>query len=127
MDSINDLLKLKRHETPREGYMDDFVKEFHQRQRLAQRESKKSGRFFEGLGHWVHEFNAAKWTYPLGISYALVMMWLLLSPSHDRTIRENSPVPVHYPAPIPAAPVMPSYSNELKKDQPEKAPVVEPF
>ena len=54
MDSINDLLKLKRHETPREGYMDDFVKEFHQRQRLAQRESEKSGRFFEGLSHWFH-------------------------------------------------------------------------
>ncbi len=127
MDSLNDLLKLKRHETPGEGYMDDFVKEFHQRQRLAQRESKKSSRFLLSLGHWFDELNAAKWAYPLGLCYALVMAWLLLYPAHDQTVRGNAPVPVYYPAPNPAAPVLPSKLNEPKKDPLAVPAIPEPF
>ena len=112
--------------------MDDFVKEFHQRQRLAQRDRKKTSRFFESVGHWFHELNAAKWAYPLGISYALVMMWLLLSPSHDTTVRGNSAVPVYYPAPTPSSPTtVPNAAsekgNEQHKELPEKPSATGPF
>lgn len=106
MNQIHDLLKLKRYEQPREGYMDDFVKEFHQRQRELHRvPQRKSSAFFSWLSFWFRELHAAKWAYGLGIGYACLMAWLLVSPSADDTVRGNSPTPVNYPAPTPAVPL----------------------
>lgn len=122
MNSINELLKLKRYETPREGYMDDFVKEFHQRQRET---AVKTSRF-SVFRAWFREMHMAKWAYAAGLSYACLMAWLLISPSADDTVRGNSAVPVNYPAPTPAAPVL-NRDQAEKNDEKSKPAITEPF
>lgn len=126
MDSIDDLLKIKRYETPREGYMDDFVKEFHQRQRLAVLEKSKANNFWGLSLQWIREIQVAKWAYALGISYACLMAWLLITPSADSTVRGYSAVPVNYPVPTPAAPKL-TPEQQAKELQKAKSAVVDPF
>jgi hypothetical protein len=123
MNQIHDLLKLKRYEQPREGYMDDFVKEFHQRQReLSRNPQRSSSALVTWFSYWFRELHAAKWAYGMGLGYFCFMSWLLLSPSADDTVRGNSATPVSYPAPTPAAP------SPLKplKQGPEKSAEIIP-
>ncbi len=47
------LIRLKRHETPREGYFEDFLDEFrdrHRRESLSQRQPVVAGIFKRSLG-----------------------------------------------------------------------------
>lgn len=49
-EAIRKLMRLKRHETPGEGFTEDFLKEFHRRQQqVAQRQSGLD-RFLQMLG-----------------------------------------------------------------------------
>ena len=131
MNQIQDLLKLKRYEQPREGYMDDFVKEFHQRQReLHRTPQRKSSALASWLSYWFRELHAAKWAYGMGIAYACLMAWLLVSPSADDTVRGNSATPVNYPAPTPAAPNLLKplkQGAEKQSETPPRALPSEPF
>lgn len=106
--------------------MDDFVKEFHQRQRIADRQPATKSSWLAALGGWFREMQMAKWAYAAGIGYACLMAWLLISPSADDTVRGDSAIPVNYPAPTPKAPLTtPEHADqEINKSKPVSA---EPF
>ncbi len=80
IEEVQNLLALKRHESPPEGFVDDFVREFNQRRR---EEAVRTGGF-EALWRqatlWLEEISAARWAYGVGVSYALVLLAFILVP-----------------------------------------------
>lgn len=69
-NELHQLLALKRHEGPPEGYMEDFLHEFHARRR----EEAITGTGWSGL--WqrltgrLADSTASKWVYGAGFAYA---------------------------------------------------------
>jgi hypothetical protein len=104
VEQLENLLALRRDERPEEGYWQDFLCEFHHRQR--ERAVKRSGfsEAFDRVSSWFSESMAAKWLYGAGLAYASVTAFMLLS---ERPAgREMAPAaPVNYqviPSPAPA-------------------------
>lgn len=60
-ETIRKLMRLKRHETPGESFTEDFLREFHRRQRdVAQRQSGLD-RFLQMVGDKFESFLNPKW------------------------------------------------------------------
>lgn len=103
VEQLENLLALKRDERPEEGYWQDFLCEFHQRQReQATRKNGLTG-FFDQVSTWLSDLGPSKWAYGAGLAYASVAAAFLLTP---RSVDEYSaPTPVNYevvPAQAPA-------------------------
>lgn len=106
VEQIGNLLALKRDERPEEGYWQDFLCEFHHKQR--EQAVKKSGlaTFFGQASEWFSSMGPSKWAYGAGIAYASITAFALLSPK-DPTIQRATPSPVNYQVvPAPAPPPM---------------------
>ena len=80
---IQDLIRLKRHEQPEEGYFDDFLVEFQQRQRSEMLSTSARGLFFERVKAWFSEQMALKWVAGAGVAYAAVALTLSMMSSPD--------------------------------------------
>ena len=104
VEQLENLLALKRYERPEEGYWQDFLCEFHQRQR--ERAAVKSGLagWMDRVSAWFADASPSKWAYGAGLAYASVAAFMLLSPKPVE--KEMSPAsPVNYqvvPTPVPA-------------------------
>lgn len=104
VEQIGNLLALKRHERPEDGYWQDFLCEFHQTQR--EQAVKKSGlmSFYGRVSGWFSDLGPSKWAYGAGLAYATVTVAFFLTPRGVEV--ENTPAaPVNYqvvPAPAPA-------------------------
>jgi len=77
---IGNLLALKRHERPPEGYMDDFLREFHQRRREEAMVERGFGRHWKQFLSWLTEPGMAKWAYGGGIAYAAALAIVMTAP-----------------------------------------------
>ncbi len=105
VEQLENLLALKRHERPEEGYWQDFLCEFHQRQR--ERAVVKPGlvSWFGRLNEWLGEQGPAKWAYGAGLAYAVATIAFFLIPRGVDV--ENAPVaPVNYQVVPSAAPAV---------------------
>jgi hypothetical protein len=60
-EAIRKLMRLKRHETPGEGFTEDFLREFHRRQRNAAQQQTGLDRFFQMLGDKFEALLNPKW------------------------------------------------------------------
>lgn len=105
VEQLENLLALKRCERPEEGYWQDFLCEFHHRQR--QQAAVKTGLagFFEKISSWVSDLGPSKWAYGAGLAYATYAAVTLLTPK-PVDVERSAPSPVNYqvvPAPAPAA------------------------
>ena len=102
VEQLENLLALKRYERPEEGYWQDFLCEFHHRQR--ERATMKSGlkNALGGLTAWFADLNPSKWAYGAGLAYASVAAFALLSP-RGVDVQTAPPAPVNYQV-VPAAP-----------------------
>ncbi len=103
VEQVGNLLALKRHEGPGEGYWQDFLCEFHQNQR--EQAVKRSG-WMSLVGRaydWFAEAGPSKWAYGAGLAYAAITAAMILNPPPVEN--ESAPVvPVNYqvvPAPLP--------------------------
>ena len=101
VEQIGNLLALKRNERPEEGYWQDFLCEFHHKQR--EQAVKQSGlkAFFGRVSEWFSNLESSKWAYGAGLAYASVAAYALLSP-HDPGKLPTPVTPVNYqvvPAP----------------------------
>ena len=81
---VQQLIALKRHEQPDDAYFEEFLDEFHRRQRqvLLQRSSRSL--FVERIGTWFKGTN--QWNFVLsgGAAYAAIALGLMLWPKpHD--------------------------------------------
>lgn len=80
---IQDLIRLKRHEKPEDGYFDDFLVEFQQRQRSELLNTSARGLFLERVKTWFSEQVALKWVAGAGVAYATVALTLSMMSSSD--------------------------------------------
>lgn len=103
VEQLENLLALRRGECPEEGYWQDFLCEFHHRQR--ERAVAQSGlkAFYGRLSTWISGMGPSKWAYSAGLAYATVTVAFILMPREAGV--ENAPSsPVNYqvvPAPAP--------------------------
>ena len=71
-DSIQRLLRLKRYEQPPEGYYDDFLRDFHRRQRAELLKPSLTTLLLERLSYWVSEFRVPTFAYAGATAVAIV-------------------------------------------------------
>ena len=90
---LQDLLRLKRYEQPSEEYFEDFVDEFHRRQREDLLKCSARSLFAERVSVWLREMGMAKWAYGAGLAYALLMVGFLLWP-RDGGVEHQANTPV---------------------------------
>lgn len=83
VEDIGNLLALKRHERPEEGYFDDFLREFHHRRRVEETERSGLSGWWKKTAAWFSDLGASKWAYGGGLAYAAVTALFLLSPNGD--------------------------------------------
>ncbi len=87
---LQDLISLKKYEQPEEGYFDDFLIEFQQRQRSEILQTSARGLLLERIKAWFNEFGAnrpMRWVLGGGLAYAAVALFMNLIPSYNE---ENS-------------------------------------
>ncbi|HSP42554.1 MAG TPA: hypothetical protein VLO11_06775 [Luteolibacter sp.] len=101
VEQVETLLALKRHELPGEEYWQDFLCEFHHRQR--ERVSAKSGisALIGGVSAWFTDFRASRLVYGAGLAYAAATIAFILIPRGAEVI-DTQPSPVNYQV-LPAA------------------------
>jgi hypothetical protein len=102
VEQLENLLALKRHERPEEGYWQDFLCEFHQRQRQQAEVQSGLMRFLTPIFAWFSDLSPSKWAYGAGLAYASVAAFALLMPK-DVELENTAPSPVNFqvvPSPI---------------------------
>ncbi len=83
---LQDLIGLKKYEQPDEGYFDDFLVEFQQRQRSEMLQTSARGLLIERLKTWFGEFKASRslrWVASGGLAYAVVALLMSMSANDD--------------------------------------------
>lgn len=70
VEQLENLLALRRDERPEEGYWQDFLCEFHHRQRQQTAERSGFSGFMERISSWVSDLGPSKWAYGAGLAYA---------------------------------------------------------
>lgn len=68
------IIGLKRYEKPPEGYLDDFVEEFHKRQRVELMKRSSRSLFFERLGTYLPDFGKQRWLVAGGAACAVLFV-----------------------------------------------------
>lgn len=103
VEQLENLLALKRYERPEEGYMQDFLREFHYRQHEQAVAKSNLMNSFERISAWFSNLGPSKWAYGAGLAYAAVTVGFFLMPRGVEV--ENAPSsPVNYqvvPSPVP--------------------------
>lgn len=104
-EQIGALLALKANERPEAGYWQDFLCEFHQKQREQAVRTTGLRAWYNQAAGWFSDLGPSKWAYGMGVAYAAATAAFILTPRE--AMKENVPVsPVNYqvvPASIPPA------------------------
>lgn len=87
---LENLLALKRHETPPEGYWQDFLCEHHQLRRQHALESHGFIAWFGRTARGIKAMGGTKWAYGAGLAYATATIAFILLP---RGVETEPPLP----------------------------------
>lgn len=102
VEQIESLLALKRYERPEEGYWQDFLGEFHHRQRQQAVANTGMAGLWNRVTTWFSDVKPSGWAYGAGLAYATAIIALVMVPRG--TDVENEPAtPVNYQVVPPAA------------------------
>lgn len=120
INQLQSLLATKRIERPEEGYWQDFICEFHQRQREQMLPESGLVAVWRRVTGLVADLGSGRWAYGAGLAYAAVTVAFLVMPSKVG-VERPSIVPVKHqvvPSTLPASgPLTPQETN-----QPEAKP-----
>jgi hypothetical protein len=83
--SIETALRLLRYERPPEGFEEDFLREFHRRQRVDSQRVSVWQLMRERVGAFFHDLIDPKWAYAAGAAYIAVMTTLYIHPASKPT------------------------------------------
>jgi hypothetical protein len=115
-EQIQNIIRLKRYETPPDGYFEDFLDEFQRRQRSEMLHRSSIGLFFERAGTWFRELGSIKWVAGAGVAYATLMAGILLWQTGNSNNVDPNRAPASYeggaPSPI-ETPAVPVEENEV--------------
>jgi len=94
-ENIQRLIRLKRFEQPGEGFTEDFLRQFHQRQRAEMLKQSSLELLWERATTWWNHLTAPKWGFAAAAAAACITgIWLI--PGHKATVEVTTvPVPVH--------------------------------
>ena len=87
LEDLQGLLRLKNYEQPAEGYFEDFLDEFHRRQRTAAI-TEKTGFRWSQVTSWFQDLGAARWVIGAGVAYAALAISAVV---FFGSVGENSP------------------------------------
>ncbi|MGJ8724221.1 MAG: hypothetical protein ACSHYB_06670 [Roseibacillus sp.] len=73
LEDLQRLLRLKNYEQPVDGYFEDFLDEFHRRQRQTVASSSTSS-VWSRFTEWFQDLGAAKWAIGAGVAYAVLAL-----------------------------------------------------
>lgn len=73
LEDLQRLLRLKNYEQPVDGYFEDFLDEFHRRQR-AEAGSGGQVSAWSRFSEWFRDLGAAKWAIGAGMAYAVLAL-----------------------------------------------------
>ncbi|MDE0595849.1 MAG: hypothetical protein OSB65_11440 [Roseibacillus sp.] len=77
---IQKLLEMRGQSAPGDEYFEEFLDEFHRRQRQDLMKRSARSLFMERIAVWIREMGSAKWIYGAGIGYALLMVGFFVWP-----------------------------------------------
>jgi hypothetical protein len=80
---LQDLIGLKKYEQPEEGYFNDFLVEFQQRQRAEMLRTSARGLLVERVKARFSEFGAMRWVIGAGAAYAAVALVFYMIPNQE--------------------------------------------
>ena len=104
-DQVRKIVSLKRYETPRDGYFEEFLEEFQQRQRNELLQKSSIALFIERISTWFREVGSIKWVAGVGVAYAALMAAIFLWPAGPGTKPDPNSVPAsHEPSNSPVTP-----------------------
>lgn len=106
---LQKLLQMRGEDAPADEYFEEFLDEFHRRQRQDLMKRSARSLMMERITVWMREMGSRKWIYAAGSAYAVAMVAVLAWPKAT-------------PAPDPTAPVI----FEQKELQFENVPHEEP-
>ena len=74
------LIRLKRYEQPPDGYLDGFLKDFHQRQRAEIMQQSSFSLFMERLGTYLSSFGGGRLMFAGGVAAAIALAVVVTLP-----------------------------------------------
>jgi len=80
VEQISKLLSQRGDPRPEEGYWQDFLREFHHKQRQTETSQSAPAALFARLGSWFSEVSPSKWAYGAGLAYATATIAFFLVP-----------------------------------------------
>lgn len=96
---IQKLFTLRGQEAPADEYFEEFLDEFHRRQRQDLMKRSARSLLVERVTVWLREMGTAKWACGAGIAYALLMIgffvWPKETPADDGLDMVSWEVPEH--------------------------------
>lgn len=102
-EDIQKLIRLKRFETPGEGFTDEFLKEFHQRQRAEMLKQSSIDLLAERVQTWWSHLTVPKWSLATAVAAVCAGSFFMLG----GTTTESSPQVTATPVVVPDVPVVP--------------------
>lgn len=93
-EPVQKLIRLKRYEQPRPGYFEDFLQDFHRRQRRELLQRSSISLFFERLATWLREVGTVKWVVGATTAYAALMITIFLWPGQPGNTPDPNISPV---------------------------------
>lgn len=94
-DQVQKLIRLKRHEIPREGYFDDFLEEFRERCELEKPRSKK-GWSLPTIWSAMQEAGPTAKVLGAGLAYAALVLLVVWWPTGPEAGEDENRQPVIY-------------------------------
>lgn len=94
---IQELLAMRRQSVPADEYFEEFLSDFHHRQRQDLMKRSARSLLMERVGVWLRETGGAKWIYCAGTAYALVIVGLLNWPEKTTGKEVIEPASFEFP------------------------------
>ncbi|MCB1236059.1 MAG: hypothetical protein KDM91_13395 [Verrucomicrobiae bacterium] len=119
LNSVEELLRQGRNLEPPDGFLDEFMTQFQERQRSEMLRQSARGLLVERVSTWLWGSSRAKWFMTAGAGSSLLAAGYLLSPKNENAPTADAALPASL-APAPAAADLSEVVELRLPDSPKK-------